>query len=124
MRRISFILPLLFAACNQAPPGEMTNGAAAPAPGAPDNRIECRTGDAAAFDRVCTMESADGPGGRVLTIRKADGSFRRLRVTTDGHGVVAADGAERVRVTILEGGRIEAEIGGDRFRLPARVQRR
>jgi hypothetical protein len=124
MRRISFILPLLLAACNQAPPGEMTNGAAAPAPGEPDNRIECRAGDAAAFERVCTMESAESPDGRVLTIRKADGGFRRLRVTTDGRGVVAADGAERVRVTILEGGRIEAEIGGDRFRLPARVQAR
>lgn len=125
MRRFSFILLLmLLAACNEAPPGEMSNGAAAPPPGQPDNRIECRTGDAAAFDRVCTMDSTDSAEGRILTIRKADGGFRRLRVTTDGHGVVAADGAERVRVTILEGGRIEAEIGGDRFRLPARVQRR
>ena len=124
MRRISFIATLLLAACNEAPPGEMTNGAAAPAPGEPDNRIECRTGDTTDFDRVCTMDSADSPEGRILTIRRADGGFRRLRVTTDGRGVVAADGAERVRVTILEGGRIEAEIGGYRFRLPARVQAR
>ena len=47
------LLILLLGACGSGdPPGEMTNGAAAPEPGAPDNRIECRTGSAAAFDML------------------------------------------------------------------------
>ena len=70
-----------------------------------------------------SIETADGAEGSILTVRKADGGFRRLRVTTDGRGVVAADGAERARVVILPDGRIEVEIGSDRFRLPASVRR-
>jgi len=124
MRRFCLFAALLLAACDNAPPGEMTNGAAAPPPGEPDNRIDCRTGDATAFEHACAVETADTSDGRILTIRKADGGFRRLRVTTDGRGVVAADGAERAHVTVLAGGRIEVEIGGDRFRLPARVRAR
>lgn len=123
MRRFPLTAILLLAACNGAPPGEMTNGAAAPEPGEPDNRILCRVGDAERFEHACTMETADSADGRILTIRKADGGFRRLRVTTDGRGVVAADGAERARVTILADGLIEVDIGGDRFRLPATVRR-
>jgi len=115
---------LMLAACGSAAePGAMANGAAAPAPGEPDNRIDCRPHDEAQFARGCTLDSADTAAGRILTIRKADGGFRRLRVTTDGSGVVAADGAERAHVTILPGGRIEVEIGGDRFRLPATIRR-
>jgi len=124
MRTLSLAAAALLAACNGDPPGEMTNGAAAPAPGRPDNRIDCRIGEAETFERVCSVESADGENGRVLTLRKPDGGFRRLLITGDGRGVVAADGAERARVAILEGGGIEVEIGGDRFRLPALVRRR
>jgi len=115
MRR--FALLLLLASCGGPPPGRTANGAAAA-----DDRIECRAEGEAAFARSCTVETFDSSDGRLLTIRKADGGFRRLRVTTDGSGVVAADGAERTRVTILPGNRIEVEIGGDRFRLPARVR--
>lgn len=97
----------------------MANGAAAPEPGEPDNRIECRSGDAVQFVRACTVESADTPDGRILTLRKADGGFRRLRETAGG-GFVAADGAERANSTALPDGRIELEIAGDRFRLPRR----
>jgi hypothetical protein len=122
MRPIVLVLAMLLAACGADEPGAMTNGAAAPAPGAPDNRIDCRPAGAAAFARACTVATFDSAEGRLITIRKADGGFRRLRVTTDGSGVVAADGAEPARVAILDGGRIEVEIGGDRFRLPARVR--
>jgi hypothetical protein len=122
MRRFFLLLPLL-ASCSSQPTVE-SNGAAAPAPGEVDNRIECRTAGDAAFARNCTVERADSSDGRILTIRKADGGFRRLRVTTDGRGVAAADGAEQAHVSILPDQRIEVEIGGDRFRLPARVQAR
>ena len=124
MRRLFLFAAGLLAACNGQPPGEMANGAAAPPAGAPDNRIDCRAGEAEGFERACTVETAAGADGRILTIRKADGGFRRLRVTTDGRGVVAADGAERSHVAILPDGRIEVEIGGDHFRLPARVRAR
>jgi hypothetical protein len=123
--RILALLTLLTAACGPTEPvAQPTNGAAAPPPGAPDNRIECRVAGASFFERVCSVTGADSPRGRVLTVRNADGGFRRLRVTRDGRGVAAADGAERTNVTILGDNRIEVEIGGDRFRLPATVRGR
>jgi len=124
MRQTAAFALLLLAACGTgAPPAQDSNGAAAPPPGAPDNRIECKVAGAAVFERACTVESATGPNGRVLTIRKADGGFRRLLITSDGHGVVAADGAEPARVMLLPDHRIEVAIGGDRFRLPVMVRR-
>jgi hypothetical protein len=124
MRYCAAFALLLLAACGSgAPVAQDSNGAAAPPPGAPDNRIECQIAGAGAFERACTVESAEGPSGRVLTIRKADGGFRRLLITNDGHGVVAADGAEPARVMLLPDHRIEVAIGGDRFRLPAMVRR-
>jgi len=107
-------LPLLLVltACGETSPAG--NGAASTGD---DGRIECRIGEAP-FERVCTVERA----GDQLTIRKPDGGFRRLLAVTDGRGVVAADGAEPARVTLIDGGRIEVAIGGDAFRLPARVQ--
>ena len=122
MRRHMLFAVALLAACGSEPPGEMTNGAAAPEPGQPDNRIECMTGSAAAFERTCSVEIAEAPHGLIFTLRKADGGFRRLLQTNDGF--VAADGAEAAHVSPLQSGRIEVAIGGDRFRLPATVQRR
>jgi hypothetical protein len=120
----TLLVLLLLAACGRGgEPETMTNGAAPPAPGEPDNRIECQAQGSASFERACSVESADSPRGRVLTLRKADGGFRRLLRTDDGRGVVAADGAEAAHVTLMQDGRIEVEIGGDRFRLPATVRR-
>jgi hypothetical protein len=115
---------LLLGACTSDPPGDMTNGAAAPKAGEPDNRIDCRPQGEADYARVCSVDRFDSDDGRILTIRKPDGGFRRLRVTTNGSGVVAADGAEQTHVAIIGGGRIEVEIGGDRFRLTATVRQR
>jgi hypothetical protein len=110
----------LLAACGGAPadpPARPTNGAAAPEAGEPDNRIECWPAGAAGFERACTIDSADSARGRVLTIRKADGGFRRLLIARDGR-ISAADGAEAARVVTTGSAGTQVEIGGDRFRLP------
>jgi len=87
-----------------------------------DTGIECRIDGTTGFERVCRVETADSADGRILTVRKPDGGFRRLRVTTDGAGIVAADGAEHAEVTRLGDGRSEVAIGGESFRLPASVR--
>ncbi|HWT11645.1 MAG TPA: hypothetical protein VN231_02735 [Allosphingosinicella sp.] len=117
--RIVPLIPLLLAGCGGAEPADQ----AAPAEG--PERIDCRIGNSRDFERFCTIElgSAEGGAGRTLTVRKPDGGFRRLLLTGDGRGVVAADGAEQARVTIIADDRIEVAIGGDIFRLPATVRR-
>ncbi len=87
------------------------------------DRVECAVGGAAAFEPVCRIERASGPEGLTLTIRAPSGSFRRLLVTTDGRGVIAADGADPALVTPVAADRIEVAIAGDRYLLPARVKR-
>ena len=76
----------------------------------------------AAFERVCEVERTSGPAGLVLTVRAPSGAFRRLLVTRDGRGVVAADGAEPAVVTVIDKSRIEVAIEGDRYRLPATIK--
>ena len=114
MRALAFLSLAVLAACNSPTPAPDT---------AADDRIECRIGNARQFDRFCIVERIAGPDGMALTIRKPDGGFRRLLVTRDGRGVIAADGAEEAVVTILGDNRIEVAIGGDTFRLPATVRR-
>ena len=87
---------LLLASCGGPP--------AANEVAAPDAGIACRP--------ACTVERA----GDLITVRKADGGFRRLLVTRDG-GIAAADGAERAESVRLEGGMVRVSIGGDRFQL-------
>ena len=113
--------PLFLAGCG---PGGTTERGAAVAGEPDDGRIECRIGNARQFERFCTVERAQGRAGPTLTLRKPDGGFRRLRLAQDGRGVVAADGAEPARVTIIDEDRIEVTIAGDSFRLPATVQGR
>ena len=122
--RTPFVAIFLLAACGSSEPAAVqSNGAAIPSLGEPDNRIDCRPAGAAAFARVCTVEwGENGPDGRILTVRKADGGFRRLRVTSDGTGVAAADGAEQAHVSLAPDQRLEVEIGGDHFLLPARIR--
>ena len=115
MRRL--VMLLLLSSCG-SPPAVESNGAAAPAAGEPDNRIDCQPAGETAFTHSCTVELAE----RLITIRKADGGFRRLRMTDDGTGVVAADGAEPAHVSLLPDRRIEVELGGDHFLLPARIR--
>ena len=70
----------------------------------------------------CLIERSQTAEGLVLTVRHPDGGFRRLLVTNDGSGLVAADGAEAIAVTPISEREIEVAIGGDTYRLPATVR--
>lgn len=120
MRR-RLLIPLalaLPAACGDPDAGRKEALAAA---AEDSDRIECATEGAAGFERVCTIERSEGPDGLILTLRSPSGGFRRLLVTKDGRGVVAADGADPALVSVISDDRIEVGIAGDRYRLPARV---
>lgn len=111
--RATLLLPLVLAACQAAEPPVATTDS--------DGRIDCRLAADEQFQRYCSVERTRTEQGLMLTVRKPDGGFRRLAVTRDGRGVAAADGAETAEVTIAGDNLIEVAIGGDRFRLPARV---
>ncbi|HEX8223305.1 MAG TPA: hypothetical protein VF605_05770 [Allosphingosinicella sp.] len=93
----------------QAPPGEA---------------IPCALQGSPQFANVCTVERAPRPDGTILIIRHPNGGFRRLLITRDGRGVASADGAARAVVTMVAPDRIEVELAGDRYRLPATAARR
>jgi hypothetical protein len=112
-RTLAFLSPLLLAACgsNGTPQGASNSG-----------KIECAPQGATEFKRECPLDRIAGDDGLTLVVHNPDGGFHRLRVTTDGRGVVAADGAERATVTITGPGVIEVAVGGDRYRLPATIK--
>ncbi|SFR77279.1 hypothetical protein [Sphingomonas jatrophae] len=114
----SVALLLLAAACS----GETPEASGPAAVAADKGKVLCATGGAGDFSRECTMERVAGPEGLVLTIRNPDGGFRKLLVTRDGRGVVAADGAEAAVVKVSGSREIEVTVGGDRYRLPATVK--
>ena len=87
-----------------------------------EGRIECAPPGADTFSFACTIDRIQSQDGLFLTLRHPDGGFRRLLVTTDGRGVVAADGAEKAEVTVLAPDLIEVAVGGARYRLPATVR--
>lgn len=113
-RTLSASALLLLAGCGG---GSATSGIAAG-----DDRIDCAIAGETEFKPVCGVERSAGPDGLILTLRSPSGSFRRLLVTRDGRGVVAADGAEAAKVTVLSPNRIEVVLGGDRYRLPAHLK--
>ena len=86
---------------------------------AESGRIECALEGTKLFDRTCTVEEMSGEEGAILVVGRSNVGYRRLQVTTDGRGVVSADGAEPAKVTIVGDNVIEVTIGNDRYRLPA-----
>ena len=50
-----------------------------------------------------------------------DGGFRRFKVLTDGHGLEVADGAEDASTEVVDG-RLDVQVGADRYRFPATVR--
>lgn len=97
--------------------------ATAPTPAELGTVIDCALGKDGGFKPVCSVErSADSNGALLLILHHPDGGFRRLLVTTDGRGVVAADGASPAQVTMLADHLIEVAVDEDRYHLPASVK--
>lgn len=113
-RAASLALLLALGGCGQA--------ASDPFGGADAEKVECRIAPATAFDRTCVIERTSGSDGLVLTVRHPDGGFRRLLVTKDGRGVIAADGAEPATVALQGDKGILVTIGEDGYRLPATIK--
>lgn len=119
------IPPLFLAACSEQTPAERTVAAVETAQreaSEDDGAVPCARSGQREMRRECLIERTEGRDGLVLTMRHPDGAFRRLLVTKDGRGVVAADGAELATVTVLDPRRIEVKIAGDRYELPATVR--
>jgi hypothetical protein len=116
-RWLCSLLPLAVAACgDKAASDPFAQG------GGTAELVECAPVGQTAFERKCAIERMQEPAGLTLTIRHPDGAFRRLLVTGDGRGVVAADGAEPATVSVVGGNVIEVSVAGDRYRLPATVK--
>lgn len=105
---------LALASCDQTPTTPFGGEAR------PDAQVDCAIGAEGGWSRDCALERA----GDLLTIRHPDGGFRRFRILSDGRGLEAADGAEPAHVQIVDKDRIEVRMGGDRYRLPARMEQR
>jgi hypothetical protein len=125
------VLPLivfgLLAACDStktANHGAIAEAEAdARADAADDGMLDCMPAGDTMFRRACQVERARDPSGAlILTVRHPDGGFRRLMVTTDGRGVIAADGAEQAKIATISPREIEVSLGGNRYRLPATVK--
>ena len=123
--RTSSLLPfLLLAACSQESANTQALAVAEAnqaAEAADDGLVNCAVDGAEAFSRVCLLDRQQTADGLVLTIRHPDGGFRRLKVTSDGRGVAAADGAQPADVAITGPGEIAVGVGDDHYRLPATI---
>ncbi|HET6526199.1 hypothetical protein [Sphingopyxis sp.] len=112
---------IALAGCDRAPDnGDLAEAEARGSREAAENgRIECALEGAKLFDRTCTVDEMSGADGTILVVGRANVGYRRLQITTDGRGVVSADGAEPAKVSIVGNNMIEVAIGHDRYRLPA-----
>ena len=118
-------LLLLLTACDQKLPDKVAAAKAAKSERAiaeAEGKIECLPPGAQAFAYACAIDRTQSQDGLYLTIRHPDGGFRRLLVTKDGRGVIAADGAEQAQVTPITEDLIEVSIAGAHYRLPATVR--
>ena len=103
-------------------PAQASNQVAQTTPESP--KIDCASPGDTDLAPACTLDRTETPDGVILTLRHPDGAFHRLLITRDGRGVIAADGAEPAKVTPLGPDRIQVELGGARYRLPATVRGR
>ncbi len=117
---------LALAACDPGPAKTKAEHAedarAQAARDAAEGRIPCALSGGDDFTTRCTIDRTQTQDGLILTVRHPDGGFHRLRVTRDGRGVIAADGAQAATVTIIDKDAIEVAIDGARYRLPATVK--
>lgn len=103
--RFAALLPLMLIACT---PGEDV---------AESTSLQCALAGAPGFTPVCTMETVETEGQRLLIVRHPDGGFRRFELGVPGRGIVTADGVEQAEVERSEG-MAEIRVGADRYRLP------
>ncbi|MEQ1509694.1 MAG: hypothetical protein ABL909_04735 [Sphingopyxis sp.] len=119
-----FLVTLMVTGCNR----EVDNQALAQTEAqqvrdaATAGRIFCALGEASGFRLDCTMDRMVSSEGTVLVLGRDDAGFRRFRITRDGRGVIAADGAEQAVVTVIDNGMIEVKVAQDRYRLPATIR--
>lgn len=121
MRIFSAATLLAVAGCDAAPPGSEALAKLATGEAAAAGRIACAPAGAAEVQPLCSVDRTRTAQGLILTLRNPDGGFHRLQVTGDGRGVIAADGAEKAAVRIVNADEIDVTIGGDRYRLPATI---
>lgn len=122
---LAVIAMLSLAACDQKPVMKAEHAAikrGEEARAAAEGRIPCALNEDASFGLTCTIDRQQTQDGLVLTIRHPDGGFHRLRVTRDGRGVIAADGAREAVVSVIDKDAIEVSIDNARYRLPARIK--
>jgi hypothetical protein len=112
---------IALAGCDRAPDnGDLAEAEARGSREAAEHgRIECALEGAKLFDRTCTVDEMSGADVTILVVGRANVGYRRLQITTDGRGVVSADGSEPAKVSIVGNNMIEIAIGHDRYRLPA-----
>ncbi len=115
MRIFSFTFCVLLGACGGSHDRNIVAGADA-------SLVACMVEGGKAFEPTCEIQREISEQGLILTISSPGGGFRRLLVTKDGRGVIAADGAEPALVTPLNDGMVEVAVGSDRYRLPATVK--
>ncbi|PZU57533.1 MAG: hypothetical protein DI547_12635 [Sphingobium sp.] len=94
-------------------------GACSSGADAGQEHVACATGGGTALRNDCVVERSRDGNGVILTVRDGQGGFRRLRIVDDGRGVIAADGADAVAVSLSQPGMIDVTVGEDRYRLPA-----
>lgn len=104
---------LLASACSE---GEVQAQAEAGA-----DPIECAIGPGSDFGPDCLVERTSEGDAQVLVVRHANGGFRRFEQLPDGAGLASFDGADVVTQK-LEGDTLVIEVGGDRYRFPARAK--
>lgn len=118
------LLPLSLAACggSRSDQASLANAEAQQSAAAADNgHILCAVPGSEDFQRDCTIDRTATDKGVILTVHQPDGGFHKLRIADNGRGVVAADGAEAAKVTVVGEHEIEVAIGGARYRLPATI---
>ncbi len=114
--------PLALAACQRSSGNENADAAAVANAAARAASVPCALDGSAVFEGHCSVERTMSGDGLVLVMHHPDGGFRRLLVTTDGRGVVTADGFEQATVSVVAPDTIEVGVGADRYRLPATVK--
>lgn len=119
---VAFVL--LLTACDNRPDNAVLAEAEqrAAAQAGEDGKISCAIDGATDFTRDCLIERLSGENGVTMIIRHPDGGFRRFNVLTDGHGLEAADGFDKARISIVEEGKIQVSVGPDKYLLSAQIK--